>query len=124
MKVKIILLIISVLTSLGGSSAEATSNAALSRAKTHAESLDRPKIVTLSKLERKKKVEVASYCYSLQGATYVTALIGLQATLILLPAFSSGVGTPVGAIATSLGILASGIGFVAMVAHDSFCKGR
>ncbi len=108
------------LTLCGISSAEASAKPLVIVSKTHAEIHLGPKIVTLGSGEAKSKR--IYLCSAMQGVTYGAALVGWQSTLIVLPSFASGVGAPVGAVATGVGAIATGVGFLTMVVHDMACK--
>lgn len=80
------------------------------------------RLVTVSNEPRPLKSKPTHFCATVQGVAYGAAFVGFQSILIVLPSFASGVGAPVAAIATGVGVASSGVGFVTMVAHDVVCK--
>ncbi len=117
-----IILCTALITSSGIAAANASNKAPAPSLKTHAEVSVRAKVVTVSSEKRQLVFKPTHFCSTLQGVSYGAALVGLQSVLIVLPSFASGVGAPVAAIATGIGTFSSGVGFVAMVAHDVVCK--
>ena len=117
-----ILVCTSLLTTVGIASADASSTASTSSLKSHGELTIGAKRVTVGSERSQLKPKPTHVCSVMQGVSYGAALLGFQSVLIVLPSFSSGVGVPVAAIAAGVGVVSSGVGFVAMVAHDVVCK--
>lgn len=114
--------LIALFTGFGVASSEAATKPPVVISQTHSELTIGAKRVTVSSVQRRLVSKPTHICSTLQGVSYGAALVGLQSVLIVLPSFASGVGAPVSVIATGVGTVSSGVGFVAMVVHDLVCK--
>ncbi len=114
--------LIALFTGFGVTSSAAATKLPVVPTKAHTKLTIGAKRVTVGSEQSQLKAKPTDVCSVMQGLSYGAALVGLQSVLIVLPSFASGVGVPVAAIATGVGMASSGVGFVAMVAHDVVCK--